>query len=1052
MKMNRIEQQLRDLIAPGAGCGPISAVVRVARRNGFLEVHAEVEHPIKHLPVPEAPHKYQGVAVNVGLRVAGPTPNFFNVAFYAKLHLPRPDLMFWGAPNAQLDPAAYTSSQRIVDDTHYEFAARIPLSLLGPTDGTLTAQVLLTGYRGGCALVKFSSEGWAEIAEERTFRLGDLAQLTAPHATIHLKTDAELGLDRLPAMAEVTPLTDGSERFPLDGDWRFSGKPRTDDWRHWPIIRIPGHHALQNLVIEDAGRWMREFALPAGWAGRRVLLRLDSVEGEAQVKLNGQPITIIDSPYLPNQLDVTAALRPGEANLLEIIATQGGDLNAASSRHNTSMVPDLTGRVWLEALPASWLKNFICDTDHTGNLKLSWHGDGPVTCRLRDNGKVVWETTARGGCSTRIADVKAWHPEHPYLYTLEMEAGPARYVRRIGFRSVEARDRQLFVNGKPTKIFGACHHPQQPLTGWWLREDEHWRDVRLFRDANVNLLRVWPISEAFLDACDELGVMVQMEVPISFFNYSGNEFNPADNSARKRSPAVRDANVARTLRFLLQYRNRACVCLWSVGNESAWDWSFEASARVIKRLDPHRPVLVSGVCSMGLGVPGLDIDTEHYPLQRQRTFFPGVGDRPIFHTEWCHISCRNVGELATDPGLHDRYVDALRRTVRHTRHNDVGCIGGNIFTGMDVIAYAYPSGYPAAEDHVPCLGFIDRWRRPTPEYHHVWKLFAPVELHRVSDSVFRVENRSFCTPLAAYRFTASNGAATLRAEELHVAGNLPLEISCWDSAGRLVNRWRFEPRRAARPAGPSAEWQFSEADLPAAGAVTDIGRLVITPGGLNPPSGLATNWQCTSLKRHGDTVTLTGKYAEAEGAYRYRFLADDRVEIGYRFTWLGKRTRVRELGIAVSLPREWDRLQWERDAEWNWYPADHIGRPIGQTVAFPDPRATKAGPWELPTWPWAHDATAAGCKDFRSTKRFIRRFALGDFAFEADGDRHARAHIADNRIIAQCCHFTGRSAEEFMAGEDDGELWLEPGAVIESTVTCRIERSATRPLVSSVAG
>lgn len=1045
--MNPVEQQLRDLIAPGTGCGPISAVVRVARRNGFLEVHAEVEHPIQHLPVPEAPH--HSAAVNVGLRVAGPTANAFNVACYAKLHLPRPDLMFWGAPNAQLDPAAYTSSQRIVDDAHYEFAARIPLSLLGPTDGTLTAQVLLTGYQGGCALVKFITEGWAEIADERTFRLGDLAQLTAPHATIHLKTDGELGLDRLPAMAEVTPLTDGSERLSLDGDWRFSGKPRTDDWRNWPIIRIPGHHALQNLLIEDAGRWTRAFAAPAGWAGRRVLLRLDSVEGEAQVQLNGQPMAVIDSPYLPNQLDVTAALRPGEANLLEITASQGGDLNAASSRHKTSMVPDITGRVWLEALPATWLENFVCDTDHVGNLKLSWRGGGDVTCRLRDAGRVIWETTAREGCAARIPDVKPWHPEHPCLYTLEMEAGPARYVRRIGFRSIAARDRQLFVNGKPAKIFGACHHPQQPLTGWWLREDEHWRDVRLFREANVNLLRVWPISEAFLDACDELGVMVQMEVPISFFNDSGNEFNPADNSARKRSPAVRDANVSRTMRFLLQYRNRACVCLWSVGNESAWDWSFEASARVIQRLDPHRPVLVSGVGSTGLGVPGLDIDTEHYPMNRQRTFFPGTGNRPIFHTEWCHISCRNVGELATDPGLHDRYVDALRRTVEHTRHNDVGCIGGNLFTGMEAIAYAYPPGYPAAEDHVPCLGFIDKWRRPTPEYHHVWKLFAPIELDRVSDRVHRLVNRSLSAPLSAYRFTASNGAAVLRGDELHVTGDLPQELSCWDPAGRLVNRWRFEPPRIARPAGPSAEWRFPEKDLPAAGAVTGIGRLVITPGGYNPPSGLATNWQCTSLKRDGDTVILTGKYAEAEGEYRYRFLADGRVGIGYRFLWLGNRIRVRELGVAVTVPREWDRLCWERDAEWSWYPADHIGRPLGETVPFPDPRAAKAGRWEVATWPWAHDATSAGCKDFRSTKRFIRRYSLqapggAGLTFDADGDRHARSWIEDDHIVTQCCHFTGRSAEGFATNEDLADLFLERGRVIESECMLRLDGDGRR--------
>jgi hypothetical protein len=1032
--MNTTEQQLRSLIAPGTGCGPISAAVRAARRDACIELDARVEHPIEHLPVPDAPH--HSAAVDVTIRAGGPTGREVHVAFYAKLHQPRPDLVFWGLPQPHLDPASYTSSQSMVDNTHYTFAARIPLVLLGfAADETLNASVSLTGYRGGCALVRFDTriKGFVPLADEAVFTLGNLEQFAAPLATVHLLSDTELGLDRLPAMAEVTPLSDGSERLSLDGDWHFSGTARDTDIRTWPTIRVPGHHALQNLVIEDAGRWVRECAVPTTWAGRRTLLRLDSVEGEARVEVNGRKVAVIDSPYLPNQVDVTGALRPGEMNRIEITATQGGDLNAASSRHTTSMVPDITGRVWLETLPARWLENLVCDTDHTGNLKLSWRGGDSVTCRLRDAGTLVWEATARDGCATRIANVKPWHPEHPYLYTLELEAGPARYVRRIGFRSVEARDRQLLVNGKPIKVFGACHHPQQPLTGWWLTEEEHRRDVALFRDANVNLLRVWPISEAFLDACDELGVMVQMEVPISFFNYTGNEFNAADNSARKRSPAVRDANVARTLRFLLQYRNRACVCLWSVGNESAWDWSFEASARVIRRFDPHRPVLVSGVGSTGLGVPGLDIDTEHYPLNRQRTFFPGTGHRPILHTEWCHLSCRNVGELAVDPGLHDRYVDALRRTVEHTRRNDVGCIGGNLFTGMEAIAYAYPPDYPAAKDHVPVLGFIDRWRRPTPEYHHVWKLFSPVELHRVDETVFRVEHRSFSAPLSAYRFTSSNGTLTLRGDHLHLAGALPLEISCWDFAGRLVNRWRFESPRAPHSPGRPVEWQFPETDLPAAGGVTDIGRLVITPSASNPPCGLATNWRCASLTRTGDTVILAGTYSEAEGEYRYRFLADGCVEVGYRFTWLGRRMRVRELGIAVQLPREWDRLNWERDAEWSWYPADHIGRPVGETVPFPDPRAVKAGPWERPTWPWAQDANAAGCRDFRSTKRFIRRFAVGGFAFVAHGDRHARAWVADDHVVAQCCHFTGRSAEGFIAGEDDGELFLEPGGTIEST-------------------
>jgi hypothetical protein len=1067
--MTPYEQQLRELLQPGTGCGPIGATVRVAVRDGFLEIHALVEHPIKHLPVPDAPR--HAAAVDVGIRVVGPEAREFHVAFYAKLHQPRPALQFWGAPVVDLPLSQYASSQRIVDDTHYEFNARAPLSLFGPTEGQLGCRIGLAGYRGGCLLVRFSTagegkrlpgwegdNGFALLDPEATIRIGAFEQLTAPRTNVHLMSDAELGLDHLPTMREVTPLTQGSERFSLDGDWRFSGTARDTDWRTWPLIRIPGHHALQNLVIEDAGRWVREFAVPSGWAGRRVLLRFDSVEGEARVQVNGRDVAAIDSPYLPNQIDVTDALRPGEANLLVITATQGGDLNAASARNRTSMVPDITGRVWLEALPAAWLENVVCDTDHAGHLELSWQavGGADLACRLLDaDRQVVWQASvpaAQGRCEARIAGAKPWHPEHPYLYTLELElAGCALCVQRLGFRSVAVRPRQLFVNGKPIKVLGACHHPQQPLTGWWLREDEHRRDVTMFRDANVNLLRVWPIGEAFLDACDELGVMVQMEVPISFFNYSGNEFNPLDNSFRKRSPAVRDANVARTLRFLLRYRNRACVCLWSVGNESAWDWGFEAGARAVKRLDPHRPVLVSGVGSSGMGVPVLDIDTEHYPLNRQRTFFPGAGERPIYHTEWCHVSCRNVGELAVDPGIHDRYVDALRRVVEHTRHNDVGCIGGNIFTGMEAIAYAYPPGYPAAEDHVPCLGFIDRWRRPTPEYHHVWKLFSPVELHRVSDHTFRVENRSFSAPLAAYRFTASSGGLTLHGDRLHMTGDLPLDISCWDAAGRLVNRWRYtasEPE-APRPAVAirvienatgivveqgNLRWRFRQDCLPVAlradgeQAAWDIGRLVVTPGANNPPSGLAANWHGTSLRNEDATVILAGKYAGAEGEYRYRFLADGRVAIAYHFRWTGTGIRARETGVAVRLPRGCDRLRWERDAEWSWYPADHIGRPIGEISPFPDPRALRAGPWELPTWPWAHDATPAGCRDFRSTKRFIHRFALlapggAGLTFEADGDRHARAWIADDHAVAQC---------------DLAEMTIERGAAIESEAVCRL--------------
>ena len=1104
--MSTTLEQLKVLLAPDSGCGPVSATVRVGRRHGCLEINAEVEHPIAALPQPDAP--LRAAAIDLTIRVEGPVTREFHAAYYALLIRERPMLQFWGAPRVELDPNSYTSSQCVVDDTHYTFSARIPLSLLGLTEGKLGCNATLTGYRGGSPLVRFLStgdgprlpgwegeNGFALFEDEVKFDLGRLEQLIIPRATACLKTDAEIGLDQLPSVRQVTPVTTGSERLALDGDWRFNGSPGgpeepADAWQTWPIIRLPGHHALQNLVVDEprgVARWVREVHVPASFVRRRLLLRLDSVEGEARVAINGLEIAVIDSPYLPNQLDVTAALRPGEINRVQVTASRRGNLNAATSRAGTSLFPDITGRVWLEALPATWLENLVCDTDADGGLQLSWQlvGQGAglqLAGRLfAADGTIVWQVNVPapdGRLAANIADVRQWHPEHPHLYTLELELWRdrtriAKYALRIGFRSAQVAPGKLLLNGKSLTVYGSNHHPQQPLTGQWMREDEHRADVALYRDANVNCLRVWPVNEAFLDACDELGVMVQMEVPISFFNFHGNEFNPEDNAARKRNRAVRDANVERTIRFLHQYRNHPCICLWSVGNESDWDDGFEASARVIKRLDPHRPVLASQDDNRGMGLPALDLDTEHYPFFRYRTAVAGVGTRPILHTEWCHLSCRNVGELAIDPGLHDRYVDALRRMMAHTRDNKSGCIGGHIFTGMDVAAYAYPPGYPADPDHVPCLGFIDRWRRPTPEYHHVWKLYSPIELQRIGELVFRVENRSASAPLNSYRFTTPAGSATLRTNgELHVTGNLPLELSCWDAAGRLVNRWHYPAPAGPKPAVRETtlratkegedlliehgdlRWRIRPDELPVARrgdgerAAWDIGRLVVTPSAENPPSGLAQQWRGTGsrLESAFDTeivVVLRGRYANAEGGYRFRFLADGRVIIGYRFQWQGTAFRVRELGVAFRLPRGCDRLSWERDAEWSWYPADHIGRPVGTTGPFPDPRAVKAGLWDVPTWPWAHDATAAGCKDFRSTKRAIRRYALtapggAGLEFAAAGDLHARAWVAADHIGAQIGHFTGRSAELFIAGVDLADLRVEKGTVIESEVICRI--------------
>jgi len=74
----------------------------------------------------------------------------------------------------------------------------------------------------------------------------------------------------------------------------------------------------------------------------------------------------------------------------------------------------------------------------------------------------------------------------------------------------------------------------------------------------------------------------------------------------------------------------------------------------------------------------------------------------------------------------------------------------------------------------------------------------------------------------------------------------------------------------------------------------------------------------------------------------------------------------REVGLRFFVPKSAALLQWERRAESNVYPPDHIGRPLGSTRAHAD-----HGSQLPPTWPWGQDNSPMGSNDFRSTKRNI---------------------------------------------------------------------------------
>jgi hypothetical protein len=207
---------------------------------------------------------------------------------------------------------------------------------------------------------------------------------------------------------------------------------------------------------------------------------------------------------------------------------------------------------------------------------------------------------------------------------------------------------------------------------------------------------------------------------------------------------------------------------------------------------------------------------------------------------------------------------------------------------------------------------------------------------------------------------------------------------------------------------------------------------VKSPRGLTSP---CTEWKATSVAAKEDAdgveVTVAGQYKEAAGKFVLRFARDGELRVSYDFElnetlmqhapspemakdWLtvgiedGKLTP-RQIGLVFDLPRELDTLSWRRNAQWSFYPKDHIGRPVGRAKAMSGRPVCTDSPFyrTRPTWAWSQDCFPLGSNDFRSTKHFIYEASLtGDVASESggaglqalsDGNHHVRAWLDDER-------------------------------------------------------
>jgi beta-galactosidase len=937
----------------------------------------------------------------------------------------------------------------------------------------------------------------------------------------------------------LTPLPTNIEnsKVNLNGKWLFSASPDKSFWnktehQNWKEILVPGEWVMQGFKV-DKGKsagYNKDFNIPVSWNNKRVKLRCNGIFSEFTIYINGSEAGSHLGGFTPFELDLTSYIHPGKNNISIAVKSESlADSLASASRYAVHSLGGITRDIFLFSLPqvniaglhaqTTFDKEYknavlnaeigICNesTDKADGLSIHLvlvNPQGKAVRLKKEEYKLQTlapQQTENQTIGIDIAEPQKWDSENPYLYTLTCELKQGGKLlqqssRRIGFRQIEVRGNELFVNNLPVKLRGVCRHEVMPLRGRSLEGTVWKQDVELFRNANVNYIRTshYPPDEALLDACDELGMFVEEEAPFCW----AHETKVPEN---KHYQLLINQHVE----MINRDRSHPSVLLWSMGNESnLYQEYFKQAAAIAKKIDPSRPRIFS---QWGPDADNgeLEIGNHHYPGPTGPDTYRH-SKRPIVFDEYCHLNAYNRLELAADPGLRDKWGELLDR-MWNDMYYSKGVLGGAIWAGIDD-TFFLPDGKAVGYG---TWGPIDGWRREKPEYWNMKKAYSPVKIALKGNMdtegkiEFEVENRHNFSNLSACKISWKNelskGIISLNLapkaagtfsisipEKARTCGFIEIEVI--SPLGYSIDQYKFRvrPEQIVNIADENSKLTFSEDSLQLAissptntykidklngslQAWNKNGQLVLTHSpelmilplneegrgiqmtgegqNFDPFTPTCKLWVANSIETIKENnchkVSVHGSYKEAEGCITYSVMTNGKLEIEYDFR-LKSAISPRQIGLVFTCPVSFDQLQWDRNGYWSVYPVNHIARLQGR-AKLNNPQQQNcglAGPASKPEYSWSLDQTNAGSNDFRSTKEFIKKATLSDakgneLEVLSEGTQHFRAWKEDETIRFLVADYNNAGSDRFLVSHAEKDYRpLKKGDRVKGKISIRI--------------
>ena len=457
--------------------------------------------------------------------------------------------------------------------------------------------------------------------------------------------------------------TENFDEIQVPSVWQMAGY----DTHQYTNIRYPFPFDPP-YVPQDipCGAYVHNFEYSRDEKASKAFLNFEGVDSCFYVWINGSYVGYSQVSHMTSEFDVTDVLQDG-TNTVAVLVMKWCDGSYLEDQDKFRM-SGIFRDVYIlkrpkQAISDYHIKTRIEDMLAKVEIEMKFYSPLNVKISIEDrNGAVValGSIAEEGTAVLEIASPELWNTENPYLYKLILETENEVIVDHIALRKIEIKDQVIYLNGQKIKFRGVNRHDSDPVTGFTISLEQLTTDLTLMKQHNFNAIRSshYPNAPFFYEMCDKYGFMVIDEAdieahgPFMIYRKEDTDYNRFKrwNEKIADDPVWEEAIVDRVKLMVERDKNRFCIVMWSMGNESAYGCNFEKALEWTKNYDPDRITQYESARYRNYDetydYSNLDVYSRMYPaLSEIQEYLDKDGSKPFLLVEYCHSMGNGPGDF-----------------------------------------------------------------------------------------------------------------------------------------------------------------------------------------------------------------------------------------------------------------------------------------------------------------------------------------------------------------------------------------------------------------------